>query len=125
MQTKREALVTAGLAKPGRGKFSNEAKAWLAKQEAAGVTFSDTAITPTPKTEKPDVPVDYNALARNSQYYFPDEYRFPEAEYKAVSEDKKVWSLRECCNSCKVSLVNHSCNSPSILGDIKVSIVRR
>jgi len=41
MATKREYLVGLGLAKPGRGRFSADAKAALAKAESEGVTFSD------------------------------------------------------------------------------------
>ena len=133
MQTKREYLVGLGLAKPGRGKFSNDAKKALAEAEAKGVKFSDIVTKVSAPTEKPTE----NAAGgqtvketdpRDSAYLFPDEYRFPEAEYRAVSFDggkKVVWSLRECCNTCKVSLVNHMCESPTILGDIVVKIERR
>jgi hypothetical protein len=41
MATKREYLVGLGLAKPGRGRFSADAKAALAKAEAEGTVFSD------------------------------------------------------------------------------------
>jgi hypothetical protein len=48
-----------------------------------------------------------------------------EEEYKAVGVDKKVWSMRECCNTCMVSLVQCHCSNPTILGDIPVKIVRK
>jgi hypothetical protein len=49
--TKREWLVLQGLAKPGRGKFSNAAKEALAKAEASGTVFADPA--PAAKSDKP------------------------------------------------------------------------
>jgi hypothetical protein len=48
MATKREFLVEKGLAKPGRGRFSTEAKAALATAEAEGVVFDEPV-----KAEKP------------------------------------------------------------------------
>ena len=137
MQTKREYLVGLGLAKPGRGKFSNAAKEALAKAEAEGVKFSDIVTKiPVPTgnaTEKSaggqtDQKTETKADARDTPYLTPDEYRFPEAEYRGVTfrNGKKVEvSLRECCNTCKVSLVNHMCDSPTILGDVNVKIERR
>lgn len=128
MQTRREALVAVGLAKPGRGKFSKDALAWLADQRTKGVKFSDDE-GPAPKVEKkeekPTAPVQVDP--RDSAYLSPSDFRFPEAEYRAVAwkDGKKVtYSLRECCNTCRVSLVNHFCDAPTILGDIVVKIVK-
>lgn len=133
MQTKREYLVGLGLAKPGRGKFSNAAKEALAKAEAEGVKFSDIVTKiPVPTgnaTEKPaggQTPKEIDP--RDTAWLSPSDYRFPEAEYRGVTfrDGKKVEvSLRECCNSCMVSLVNHACDSPTILGDVVVKIERR
>jgi hypothetical protein len=41
--TEREYLVSLNLAKPGRGRFSAEAKAALAKAKSEGMTFDKTA----------------------------------------------------------------------------------
>ena len=51
MATAREYLVSLGLAKPGRGRFSGEAKAALAKAIADGMTF-DEVNPPAPKQLK-------------------------------------------------------------------------
>jgi hypothetical protein len=52
MQTKREYLVSLGLAKAGRGRFSGEAKAALANAESEGVVFSDgKAASDSPESE--------------------------------------------------------------------------
>lgn len=130
MQTKREYLIGLGLAKEGRGKFSNAAKEALVKAEANGVKFSDVvANVPTPKpTEAPKEATAPKTDPTQTPFLTPDEYRFPEAEYRAVAwldGKRKFYSLRECCNSCRVSLVNHSCDAPTILGDITVKIERR
>jgi hypothetical protein len=132
-QTRRAALVEAGLAKPGRGKFSKDANAWLDAQRANGVKFSDddgpvkpAVVSPTDDTG-PDSPAP-KIPAGNSLYLTPDEYRFPEKEYRAVAKvgGKTVeYGMRECCNLCRVSLVNHACNEPTIHGNIAVTIERR
>jgi hypothetical protein len=53
MATKREYLITLGLAKEGRGKFSNDALAALAKAVAEGVVFDEPVKAVTPKAPKP------------------------------------------------------------------------
>lgn len=137
MQSKREYLVSKGLAKPGRGKFSNAAKEAIAKAEADGMKFSDgTGATgiltknsaggqSDQKTETPVVKAD----PRDSLYVSPADFRFPEAEYVAVARDNNgkrvLHSMRECCNTCRVSLTNHMCNTPTIHNDVTVKIERR
>lgn len=126
----RDALVKQGLAKPGRGKFSNDAKQWLNAQVAAGVKFSDYpkestgAVVPaTPATDNTPKPIASNPY--DTLYLSPSDFRFPEDTYKAVEVGgKKVHSLRECCNTCRVSLTNHACAAPTIHGNIAVEIVR-
>jgi len=130
LETRRDYLVRMGLAKPGRGKFSNDAKAALAKADEEGIEFLDG---PSPKGNGTG-PVK-SSLGSSSPvvkpvtetpYLTPDEYRYPEAEWSAfcMKDGKKVIvSLRECCNSCRVSLVNHSCNTPTIHNNVPVTIV--
>jgi len=132
MTTRREALVKAGLAKPGRGKFSKDANAWLDAQRAAGVKFSDDDA-PVRTLAAPKSKVDAVAKVREAaqtstmpDFFLPDEYRFPEKEFKAIErrDGKRIQhSMRECCNTCRVSLVNHGCDAPTILGNIVVEIV--
>ena len=122
MPTKREYLVSLGLAKAGRGKFSNEAKAALEKALAEGMTFSDQ--TPPAKnsvTKNSTGKTEVKSSDQNSvPYVSPDEYRFPEDAYRAVGKRKgkrTVYSMREACNNCGYSLTNHLCASPSVLGE--------
>lgn len=129
MQSKRDYLVSLGLAKPGRGKFSNAAKEVLAKAEAEGMKFAD--MTP-PKKPRPETPTGKTETGNpvretspgESPYIFPSDFRFPEAEYKAVGADGKTYSMRECCNTCRVSLTNHVCETPTIHGNMTVNIRR-
>lgn len=130
MATRREALVKAGLAKPGRGKFSKDAIAWLDNQRKSGVKFSDddAPVKSAPKVSKTKDVKPVEPSASESSYLFPDEYRYPEKEYRAFIRDggkKRDVSLRECCNTCRVSLLNHGCEAPTIHGNIAVTIERR
>lgn len=130
LETRRDYLVRLGLAKPGRGKFSNAAKEALAKAEAEGMKFSDTgAPAPKPAKDKPDEPTaPVQADPRESAYILPSDFRFPMGEYVAFSRDENgkrvMHTLAECCNTCRVSLTNHACNTPTIYNYIPVTIER-
>lgn len=126
MQTRREYAASLGLAIAGaRGKFSNEAKAAIAKAEAEGTVFADSPSNkpaPVEAQDKPEVKRD----PRVADYLFPSDFRYPEAEYKALdSVGGKTYGMRECCNTCRVSLTNHTCDTPTIHGNIVVTIERR
>lgn len=123
-------LVERGLAQPTRGKFSKDAHTALAKALAEGVAFSDypksaTAPVPvsSPDSQATGIPV-VKSDPRDSMYLTPSEYRFPEAEYRAVAKvGGKVYGMRECCSNCRVSFVNHGCDNPVIYGNVAVAIV--
>lgn len=131
MQTKREYAASLGLAKAGaRGKFSNAAKEAIAKAEAEGMKFSDTSTAPKPAPtggETPAAPAP--TKPGDSAYLSPADFRYPEAEYVAVARDANgkriLHGMRECCNTCKVSLTNHMCNTPTIHGNVVVKIEKR
>ena len=133
MQTKREWLAERGLAIAGaRGKFSKAANEALVKAQKEGITFAEVnpakPAKPAPVKNKATgavapkpAPVKSAGLV---DYLMPSDFRYPEGEYKAVEVvGKTVHSLRECCNTCRVSLTNHMCDSPTILGNIPVRIV--
>lgn len=130
MKSRREALAEVGLAKAGaRGKFSNAAKQWLVDQESKGIKFSDSDAT-TPVARKSAPVKSSGAPSKETEtgmtdYVFPSDYRFPESEYRAVVRNGgkvKEYGMREVCNNCRVSLVNHGCNSPVIHGGIIITI---
>lgn len=132
MQTKREYAASLGLAIAGaRGKFSRAAVEAIAKTEAEGMKFSDStgpvkpALVGKPKADKPAKIVNDGV---NSPYIQPSDFRFPESEYRAVGfvdGKRTVYGMRECCNTCRVSLVNHMCNTPSVHNNVAVTIEPR
>lgn len=127
MQTKRDYLVGLGLAKPGRGKFSNAGKEAIAKAEGEGMKFSDTtgAAPVRSVAVTKDEPAAPAPKPGDSLYLSPSDFRFPEDDWKAVGTDGKTYSMRECCNTCRVSLTNHACDKPTIHGNLAVHIRER
>jgi|SRR6478735_5176164 len=129
MQTRREYAASLGLAKAGaRGKFSNEAKAAIAKAEASGTKFSDSA----PKEKVVKSPKATNSVKKESTGIIADiVYTYPEGEWQAREKvSKKLRGMREVCNTCRVSLVAHRCENPRIVatdgsGPVDVVIERK
>lgn len=128
MQTRRDYLASKGLAIAGaRGKFSNAAKEELTRAYASGMTFSDdVSIKPArpakPTGEAKPVP----ASPTETPYVSPSDYRFPEGEYHltdAAGKAVKTAGMRNVCDTCRLSFVNHICNSPVLFGS-PVRIVR-
>lgn len=130
MTTARDYLVAKGLAKPGRGKFSNAAKAELTRAMGSGTKFSDWPKAGTgPITSKSTGPVKSATPATtapgDTPYLSPSDFRYPESEYIVKGSNGKKYSVRECCNTCKVSITNHACDAPTIYGNISVTVERR
>jgi len=137
VQKAKVALVEAGIIKSaGRGRISADGHAWLKARYDEGQRFSDwpkgkVEVTKTETEGKPESKVKVIRSAEVSnvkQIADIPPYRFPEDEFEAyefINGKKKPVSLRECCNNCRVSLVAHSCEDPTYLGDRKVYIVRK
>ena len=119
-----------------RGRISGENHKRLSEAVANGVKFSDYTAVKTEAVEKtskgtttktvrvirdgsesPSVPGDTAWISMHDM-------RFPEAEYIAISETGEKFGMREACNNCHLSLLNHKCESPSVLGK-RVKIVMR
>lgn len=133
MMTPKEALIKDGTipVKQGRGRMSREAvervkwlvaeKGWVIKDYPA--PKSSQAAT---STRTPAAPVEVKRVMTNGAREVKEFTIFyPEASFKAIGVDKKVWGMREVCNTCGVSLVQNQCASPTILGNIPVSIVAK
>lgn len=116
----RDYLVKHGLAKPGRGKFSNAAREALARAVEKGESFDDfpnkatTVVKPTgaPKPKVKAAPVE------SAEVYDIPEYRYPETMYRAIEirNGKRIErSMREACNGCGLSLVVCWCSTPRIV----------
>lgn len=95
----RDYLVEQGLAKSGRGKFSNAAKEHLHAAIATGMKFSDYG------EEQVSEEIGYDMPAMT----WPN----GTARYR---ETKAKLSMKEACNDCGVSLYWCECRSPRVLG---------
>lgn len=95
----REYLIGQGLAKAGRGKFSNEAKAQLNSAIESGITFTD-----------------YDGAGKASEpTYETPPMTWPTGRAVFKETGKKV-SMSEACNDCGYSLSWCECASPRVLG---------
>lgn len=118
LQSARDALVNVGLAKPGRGKFSNAAKEWLDEQDAAGVKFSDWPKVTETVTHK----IGRRTITRTRVVNPVNIPKEPEKRYASGSKaytrvnGKRVYGqgqdhgMREVCNNCRVSLFYCICS---------------
>lgn len=128
MMTPKEALAKDGTipVKLGRGRLpagGAERCQYLVDNEGYSIKgFVKSGNTSTTSSPVPPKRVPANG---NLENYADVVYTYPEANYKAVGPDRKVYGMRECCNTCRVSLVQCHCGNPTILGDIPVTIVLR
>ncbi len=103
----REYLVSKGLAKPGRGRFSAAAKAELVRARAAGIKIGESVQS----TEKVVLEIPAET--------WPN--------HRAVTADGTEVSMKNACFSCSVSLSWCECGNPRALsrtgGYQEVSIV--
>lgn len=124
----RDYLVSKGLAKPGRGRFSAEAKAELVKAISEGRVFSDFIIEkPTGAVDKP-VAVAAKPAPNVKEVQELTSYRYDENTHKAVDANGNSYTVRSACFHCGYSLVVCHCASPRIVtkeGYADVSVVRK
>lgn len=118
MPTKREYLFSKGLTKApvGRGRFSAEAHAELAKATASGMTFSDVESVPAkvsaPKSVKPaKAPTDRDVMTEAPRRYpegttFTGSYTYKGKPHTVTVNDKQACS-------CGMSLSHHRCLTPT------------
>jgi hypothetical protein len=119
MQTRREYLISKGLAKPTRGKLSREALAEIDRAiREDGMQFSDLQDRPVVvKRAKPDRPKDANESVTDENKYAAAFMRYPlDQEFTYTHEGKTYTvSARLACMPCGYSLVGHMCNDPVVL----------
>lgn len=134
----KQALLDAGRIKAiTRGRISLDNHAWLANEAKNGRKFSDwpkgkvvsSPVTKTGNHTKVRVVRDPNLT--NEKVIHDIHYTYPESDYEAFNAvtgkplGGKYGGMREVCNTCRVSLVAHGCQNPTILGDIRVVIKAR
>lgn len=119
----KEALALDGVVpvKAGKGRISLAADARCRELAAQGYRIKgyETTNTATAKVEVKKV------VSTNEKIISDFVILYPRDMYKAVAADGKVYGMAECCNNCRVSLVQNHCDNPTILGDIAVKIVPR
>lgn len=135
MMTPKQALIKDNETRPeseripvkkGRGRLSkaaNDRVIYLVQNKNYSVKGYE-ASTSTPATASAPATVSVKKVAVSGEKVIHDFVIFyEESMYKAVALDKRVFSMRECCNNCRVSLVQCHCGRPSVLNNIVVSIV--
>lgn len=137
-------LVSQGhILKDGRGRMplksvkdGQSIPAILESARKSGVTFSDwpkgQIVTTKTDEGKTEITVKRDATTTGEKVVAEiPEYRYTEEDFKAIEiGSKKVRSLREACNNCRVSLVICWCEQPKIVatdgrGSVLVQIVRK
>ena len=125
--TPKDALAKDGkiTVKAGRGRMSREAVERCKELAAQGwdIKGYTTVVLSTPtKVVKPVAKAPVTRPTKVVQDYV---IFFEEKGFKALDETGKEWSMREVCNNCRVSLVQNHCDNPTIVGDVRVTIVPR
>ena len=121
MMTEREYLHSIGLTKAptGRGRFSREAHAALAKARANGMEFKSNAPVAGPKRIVKSSPKSEIVKSTSTETGFMDGFlRYGKMDMTFTGVDSKgrthVVSGRNAC-SCGFSLVGHICDNPTSL----------
>lgn len=124
MTTKRDYLIGLGLAKPGRGKFSNAAKDAIAKAEADGTIFSDSsASVPAPKVKAAKVVEPKVSNSDPGVMLNEDLPHFGVDFFYRKDGKKKPLSNRTACMNCGYSLIAHQCNLPKAITPAGIVVV--
>ncbi len=114
--------------KEGQGRLSRAAVAKCAELAGKGWSINGYVATPDKSTvvAGQPAPVVVKKVAVVNEKVISDfVIKYDEKLYKAVDKGGKVWSMREACNNCMVSLVQCHCDAPTILGNIGLTIVRQ
>ncbi len=103
--TARAWLVERGLAKPGRGKFSNVAKAALREAMDSGITFVDFG----------------DSGAKREETYEVAPMTHPTGTAQFIGGPKT--SMKNACNGCGYSLYWCECHRPRVFDkEVRISV---
>ena len=122
----REYLISLGLAKPGRGRMSLEAKAALQKALANGMTFDDIAAPSQPKTE---TKVSSNIVIKSKSQVSTQKAAAPKGKTNIIRPEKVMYGISKAekpgesdtiialaaCDRCSNSINRCPCVSGPIL----------
>lgn len=116
MTTQRDYLVSKGLAKPGRGRFSGAAKAAIASAIAEGMVFTDAK--PAKPASKPRTAkvAEVSVSTENDGTFFESDYpHYGTRWFTKVGSKRVEVSNRAACANCRYSLIAHTCNVPEVI----------
>jgi hypothetical protein len=132
--TPKEALAQDGTVpvKMGKGRLSGEAiaRCKVLAQEGWDIKgYSVTVAPATATTPNPTAAVVKEKVLQGQKVIVElAPMRYTLDEWQAVSETpvfgQTVFSMKEVCRGCGVSLAYHVCNSPIVLG-VPVKVVRK
>jgi hypothetical protein len=118
----KDALQQAGFpVKMGQGRLSREAIEKCKELAAQGVKIDGYEVTTQKESTAPVVVK--NTAPTGVKVIESFTLSYPAERWIAKGKDGRIWSMKECCNTCKVSLVQCHCGKPSILGDIPLDII--
>lgn len=111
----------------GRGRLSREAVAKCTELAGSGWSINGYVVSPASNTTAVSVsePVVTKVAVSNEKVIREFHIFWDEQSYTALDKTGKVWSMRNACNTCRVSLVQCHCGNPTIFGDIGVTIVAK
>lgn len=111
----------------GRGRLSREAVSKCSELVGNGWSITGYAVSTavSPKSSASTAPVAQEVTrvkTTNEKVIQEFVILYDERMYSALDKSGKVWSMRNACNNCRVSLVQCHCGKPTIFGDIPVTI---
>lgn len=126
--TPKQALAKYNAANPtkavafseGRGRLSREAVALCTSLAADGWSINGYQVESAKSSASQPVVTKVKTATEKVVQEFVILY--DERHYSAVDKMGKVWSMRNVCNNCRVSMVQCHCGAPRIFGDIPVTI---
>lgn len=112
----------------GRGRLSRDAVAKCTELAGNGWSIAGYVVKPATTTAQTGQPVAQTVekvKATNEKIIQEFVILYDERAYAALDKTGKVWSMRNVCNNCRVSMVQCHCGKPTIFGDIPVTIVAK
>lgn len=110
---KRDWLVSQGLAKPGRGKFSNAAKEALVAAAENGIVFIDKSVSVGTVRTVVDGEIVEEKRELNPFAHHPEPIREGMVTFNGTDGFTLEVNSSEACNSCRYSLGWCYCKVPT------------
>ena len=106
----------------GRGRLSRDAVAKCTELAGKGWSIDGYVIDKGAPATVDSPPVVKKVATVNEKVISDITILYDVNAFEAIDNLGGVWSMREVCNNCRVSLVQCHCGKSTILGDIAVQI---